>query len=83
MLNVYVCVYVLVSQSYLTLCESTDCIACQVPLSMEFSRQEYFSGLLFPSPKDFPNPGIKPMSSIAGRLFTIWATGKLKECTYP
>ena len=61
----------LVTQSYLTLCESMDCIACQVPLFMEFSRQEYWSGLSFPSPKDFPNSGIKPMFSIAGGLFTI------------
>ena len=32
----------------------------QVPLSMGFSRQEYWSGLLFPSPENLPNPGIKP-----------------------
>ena len=35
-------------------------VACQAPLSMEFSRQEYWSGLPFPSPGDLPNPGIKP-----------------------
>ena len=35
-------------------------VACQVPLSMRFSRQEYWSGLPFPSPGDLPNPGIKP-----------------------
>ena len=35
----------------------------QVPLSMEFSRQEYWSGLPFPSPGDLPNPGIKRGSS--------------------
>ena len=34
----------------------------QVPLSMEFSRQEYWSGLPFPSPGDLPNAGIKPGS---------------------
>ena len=34
-------------------------VACQVPLSMEFSRQEYLSGLLFPSPVDLPLPGIE------------------------
>ena len=33
---------------------------CQAPLSMEFSRQEYWSGLPFPSPGDLPNPGIEP-----------------------
>ena len=38
-------------------------IACQAPLSMGFSRQEYWSGLLFPSPEDLRNPGIEPGSS--------------------
>ena len=37
--------------------------AHQVPLSMEFSRQEYWSGLPFPPPGDLPNPGLKLMSS--------------------
>ena len=37
-------------------------VACQAPLSMRFSRQEYWSGLPFPSPGDLPNPGIKPRS---------------------
>ena len=32
------------------------------PLSMGFSRQEYWSGLLFPSPRDLPDPGIKVRS---------------------
>ena len=41
---------------------STWTVAPQAPLSMEFSRQEYWSGLPFPSPKDLPNPGIKPRS---------------------
>ena len=38
-------------------------VAHQAPLSMEFSRQEYWSGLPFPSPRDLPDPGIKPESS--------------------
>ena len=37
-------------------------VAYQAPLSMEFSRQEYWSGLPFPSPGDLPDPGIKPRS---------------------
>ena len=37
-------------------------VACQAPLSMKFSRQEYCSGLLFPSPGNLPNPGIEPWS---------------------
>ena len=35
-------------------------IVCQSPLSMEFSRQEYWSGLPSPSPGNLPDPGIKP-----------------------
>ena len=37
-------------------------VACQVLLSMGFSRQEYWSGLPFPSPGDLPDPGIEPRS---------------------
>ena len=37
-------------------------VACQAPLSLEFSRQEYWSGWLFPSPWDLPYSGIKPRS---------------------
>ena len=37
-------------------------IARQAPLSMEFSRQEYWSGLPLPPPEDLPDPGIKPRS---------------------
>ena len=37
-------------------------LAYQTSLSMGFSRQEYWSGLPFPSPGDLPNPGIKPGS---------------------
>ena len=36
--------------------------ACQAPLSMGFSKQEYWSGLPFPSPGDLPDPGIEPGS---------------------
>ena len=46
-------------QSCLTLL-SLWTVACHAPLSMGFSRQEYWSGLPFPSPGDLPNPGIKP-----------------------
>ena len=37
-------------------------VAYQAPLPMEFSRQEYWSGLPFPFPGDLPNPGIEPGS---------------------
>ena len=43
---------------YVTLCS----VACQAPLSMGFSRQEYWSGWPRPPPRDLPHPGIKPMS---------------------
>ena len=49
-------------------------VACQAPLSMGFSKQEYWCGLPFPSPGDLPNPGIAPTSlaslALAGRFFT-------------
>ena len=46
-------------------------IASQAPLSMGFSRQEYWSEFLFPSPGDLPYPGIKPTSpALPGRFFT-------------
>ena len=37
-------------------------VACPAPLSVEFSRKEYWSGLPFPSPGDLPNPGMEPRS---------------------
>ena len=53
-------------------------IAQQAPLSMGFARQEYRSGLPFPSPGNLPDPGIKPTSlaspASAGRFFTTNAT---------
>ena len=52
----------------------------QVPLSVGFPRQEYWSGLPFPSPGDLPNPGIKPacpeLPTLAGRFFTTPPPGK-------
>ena len=52
-------------------------VACQAPLFMEFSRQEYWSGLPFPSSWVFPDPGIKPTSSaLQGRFLTTEPLGK-------
>ena len=51
----------LVTKSCLTFAISLT-LACQAPLSMGFSRQEYWSGLPCPSPGDLPNPGIEPGS---------------------
>ena len=54
-------VKVLLAQSCPTLVTPWT-VACQAPLSMGFSRQEYWSGLPFPSPGDLPNPGTEPRS---------------------
>ena len=51
----------LVAESYLTLA-TLQTVTCQAPLSMGFLRQEYWSGLSFPSPDDHPNLGIEPGS---------------------
>ena len=62
LIYVYTCLYCCCAQSCLTLCNPMDCIAHQVPLSMEFSRQTYWSGLPFHSPGNLPSPGVKPTS---------------------
>ena len=54
----------LVTQPCLTLCDPMNCTACQAPLSMEFSRQEYWSGSPFPSPGNLSHPGIKSESLV-------------------
>ena len=53
----------LVAKSCLTL-NTPWIVACQAPLSMGFSRQEYQSGLPFPSPGDLSNPGTEAVSSV-------------------
>ena len=64
----------LVTQSCQTLCDHMDC-SPPAPLSLEFSRREYWSGFLFPSPRDLPNPGMEPRSPAwQADIFTIWAT---------
>ena len=64
-------------QSCLTLCDPMDC-TCQAPLSVGFSRQECWSGLLCPPPGDLPNPEVEPMSLMslasAGGFFTTSTT---------
>ena len=78
--GVYVCVCVCVCVhvcvlSRVQLFVSPWTVACQAPLSMEFSRQEYWSGLPCPSPGVLPDPGIKPRSlsspALAGRVFFV------------
>ena len=57
-------------------------VACQAPLSMEFSRQEYWSKFPFPTPEDLPDTGIELMAlmspTLAGRFFFYhYPAGKL------
>ena len=55
----------------------------EAPLSMGLSRQESWSGLLYPPPRNLPNPGMEPVSltsTCIGRFFT---TGATREALYP
>ena len=73
----------LVTQLCPTLCDPMD---CQALLSMEFSRQGYWSGLPFPSPGDLPDPGIEPgspalqvdalLSELLGKQKVLWVSTK-------
>ena len=65
-------VKVSVAQSCPTLWDPMDC--SQAPLSMEFSRQEYWSGLPFPSPGDLSNPRVEPRFPAFQADSIIWAT---------
>jgi len=60
--------------SHVWLFVTPEIVARQAPLSMGFSRQEYWSQLPFPPPVDLSDPGIKPMSlmspALAGKFFT-------------
>ena len=71
-------VWVLNHFSPVRLFETLSIIAQQAPLSMGFSRQEYWSGLPCPPPGDLPDSGIEPASltsrALAGRFFTTSAT---------
>ena len=65
---------------------TTQTVSGHSPLSLEFFRQEYWSGLPFPTPGEFPDPGIEPESlafplfpvspALAGRFFTTVSPGK-------
>ena len=68
--------------SHIQLFVTPRTVTHQAPLSMEFSRQEYWSRLPFPPPGDLPKPGIKPASLVspvlASRFFTTAPHGKPK-----
>ena len=75
-LSIHVCVLSLFNCVQLFVTPWT--VAQQAPLSMGFSRQEYWSGWPCPPPGDLPDPGIKPASlmslSLAGGFFTTTVT---------
>ena len=56
-------------------------VACQAPLSMEFSRKEHWSGLPFPPTGDLPDPGINPVSPpyVCKALLNIHKTAKTDQ----
>ena len=76
--SVCVCVCVCVL-SHVRLLATPWAVARQPPLSMGVPRQEYWSGLPFPSPEDLLDPGIEPASlanpALAGRVFTTMPQG--------
>ena len=73
----WVCVF-----SHVRLFETPWTVACQAPLSVGFSRQEYWNRLPFSTPGDLPKPGIEPSTqslvspALAGRFFTTAASEK-------
>ena len=73
MQSVCVCVHAC-TLSYVLFFATLWTAAHQAPLSVEFSRQEFWRGLPFPSPADLPNPGMEPVfpgsPALAGRFFT-------------
>ena len=69
--------------SRVQLFETLLTVARQAPPSMGFSRQEYWSGLPFPSPGDLPNPGIEPgCPAWQADAFSSEPTGKPHEAVY-
>ena len=85
-LCMYVCVHAQ-SLSCVLLFAAPWTIAYQAPLSMEISRQEYWSVLPFPTSGDLPDPGIEPVSlvspALAGRFFTTVLPGmSMCVCVY-
>ena len=76
LITYYVHTYMLSCFSHVWLFATLWTIVHQAPLSMGFSTQEYWSGLLCPPPRDLPHPGIEPVSlmcpAVAGGFFTTY-----------
>ena len=78
--EVLIC-YCLVAKSCSVLVTHDLYVAFQASLSTRFPKQEYCSGLPFPSPGNLPDPGIKPASpSLEGRFFSAEPPGKSRKC---
>ena len=75
-IDIGICVVVFQLLSHVQLFETPWAAAHQAPLSMEFPKPEYWSGLPFLSPGDLPDPGIEPISFVAGVFFTAEPPGK-------
>ena len=77
-MNASMCVYSVMSDS-----ATPWTLTHQVPLSMGFSKQEYWSGLSYPPPGDLPDPGMEPESlappALVGRFFTTELPGMPKQ----
>ena len=75
------------SLSHVQLFVTPRTVILQAPLSMEFSRQEYWNRLPFPTLGDLPDPGIKPASfvspALAGGFFTIVPLRKPNKINAP
>ena len=77
-------IHVLRHFSHVQLCVTLWTVTYQAPLSMGFSRQEYLSGLPFPSPGDLPDPGFEPgYSALRADFFTVWATKEAPKWNKP
>ena len=83
---VHVCAWALSCLNRIRLSVTPWIVACQAPLSMGSSRQEYWNGLLCPPPGDLPDPGIEPTPrashALAGGFFIINATWEAHACIH-
>lgn len=75
-INIIIIIYNVCMLSRVQLFVAPWAVAYQVPLSMKFSRQEYLSGLSFPTPGALPDPGIKPLSLVQVDSLPLASPGK-------
>ena len=81
-LSRFACIACSVAQSCPTFCNPYGTVACQAPLSMGFSRQDYWSGLPFPHPGYLPNPRLDgaQVSCIGRWILYRWTTWEAYTC---